>query len=307
VIVLQEKGHRAGIERLLFTPDGQGLLTTSYDGVHIWRDVPHSNICKQITDHRYARQVCITPDGRYLLTNQNSLTTTDLTTGDSWQVKLPEDWLSCFFDVTPDSRHVLLAQNSRTAPGAWFACRPVKERTPKAPLWSRSLPHQTCGPLVCVGNDRFVLTESWWDTGATRGVFRYLTCSTETGETLADVEGPEVAWSPAVVSPDGRLLAGLHNARVVVLAVADLSKAATTLRNDNRKHFTDVAFHPSGRFLAATSNDATVKLYDTTTWEVARTFTWDIGRMRSIAFSPDGTLAAAGSDKGKVVVWDVDV
>jgi WD40 repeat protein len=50
-----------------------------------------------------------------------------------------------------------------------------------------------------------------------------------------------------------------------------------------------------------------VKLYDTSTWEVARTFTWDIGKMRSIAFSRDGALAAAGSDTGKVVVWDVDV
>jgi hypothetical protein len=79
------------------------------------------------------------------------------------------------------------------------------------------------------------------------------------------------------------------------------------LRNDGRKHFTDLAFHPTGRFLAATSNDHTVKLFDTTTWEVVRTFTWEIGKMRSIAFSADGTLAAAGSDTGKVVVWDVDV
>ena len=79
------------------------------------------------------------------------------------------------------------------------------------------------------------------------------------------------------------------------------------IKNDSKKHFTGVAFHPSGKYLAATSNDATVKLYDTTTWAVARTFTWDIGKMRSIAFSPDGTLAAAGSDSGKVVVWDVDV
>jgi WD40 repeat protein len=30
-------------------------------------------------------------------------------------------------------------------------------------------------------------------------------------------------------------------------------------------------------------------------------------RLRSVAFSPDGVLAAAGSDTGKVVVWDVDL
>jgi WD40 repeat protein len=87
----------------------------------------------------------------------------------------------------------------------------------------------------------------------------------------------------------------------------NLNGKPTFVRPHGRHHFTGVAFHPSGRYLAATSNDATVKLYDTNTWEVARTFTWNIGRMRSIAFSPDGALAAAGSDTGKVVVWDVDL
>src|SRR5207253_1850182 len=33
----------------------------------------------------------------------------------------------------------------------------------------------------------------------------------------------------------------------------------------------------------------------------------EVRKMRSIAFSPDGALAAAGSDTGKVVVWDVDL
>ena len=77
--------------------------------------------------------------------------------------------------------------------------------------------------------------------------------------------------------------------------------------SDNKKHFTGIAFHPSGRYLAATSNDATVKLYDTTTWKIIHTFTWKIGRLRSVVFSPEGTLAAAGSEMGEIMVWDVDL
>jgi WD40 repeat protein len=35
--------------------------------------------------------------------------------------------------------------------------------------------------------------------------------------------------------------------------------------NDGQRHFTGIAFHPCGRFLAATSNDQTVKVYDAAT------------------------------------------
>jgi WD40 repeat protein len=88
---------------------------------------------------------------------------------------------------------------------------------------------------------------------------------------------------------------------------ADLSGEPRVIKNDNRRHFTDIAFHPSGRFLAATSNDETVKFYDTSTWALASTFTWKVGKMRCLAFSPDGLVAAAGSETGQVVVWDYDL
>ena len=105
---------------------------------------------------------------------------------------------------------------------------------------------------------------------------------------------------------DGSLLAYHTGDSIIIQELADCTKRIQTISNEGAKHFTALAFHPSGQWLAATSNDETVKLYDTTTWQVAKTFTWNIGRMRSIAFSPDGTLAAAGSDTGKVVIWDVD-
>jgi WD40 repeat protein len=101
-------------------------------------------------------------------------------------------------------------------------------------------------------------------------------------------------------------LAGRQGVWVTVFQANDFRAKSIKFRNNTSKAFTGLAFHPSGRFLAATSNDATVKFYDTATWKVAEAYDWEIGRLRSVAFSPDGMLAAAGGDKGKIVVWDVD-
>jgi WD40 repeat protein len=109
------------------------------------------------------------------------------------------------------------------------------------------------------------------------------------------------------ISADGLLIAYGSDNRIAIVSQHPTEPILQSVQSDTKKHFTSVAFHPSGRFLAATSNDTTVKLYDTETWTVAKTFTWNVGRLRSVAFSPDGLLAAAGSDTGKVVVWDVDV
>jgi WD40 repeat protein len=108
------------------------------------------------------------------------------------------------------------------------------------------------------------------------------------------------------MSPDGSYLVVLVGPSLSVRHAEDLNRKPIKVR-DGKMHFTGIAFHPSGQYLAATSNDETVKLYDTATWQIARTFTWKIGRLRSVAFSPDGTRAAVGSDKGQIVVWDVDL
>jgi WD40 repeat protein len=74
-----------------------------------------------------------------------------------------------------------------------------------------------------------------------------------------------------------------------------------------RKFFQEVAFTPDGQFLAAASNEETVKFWDARTWKLAAEFAWQAGGLRCLAFSADGMLAAAGGTGRKVVVWDVDL
>ena len=112
--------------------------------------------------------------------------------------------------------------------------------------------------------------------------------------------------SPPRVRPDGRQVAAAVDAVVLVWDAARGGKPVA-IRNDTRRHFTAAAYHPGGRHLFTTSNDATVTVWDTTEWVRVRRFDWEIGRLRAVAVSPDGQLAAAGSDRGTVVVWDVDL
>jgi len=88
--------------------------------------------------------------------------------------------------------------------------------------------------------------------------------------------------------------------------LTDPKKPPVKKGSGNRKHFTGIAVHPDGRRVLATCNDTTVREYDAVTLQEIRAYAWKVGRLRSVAVAPDGLTAAAGSDSGKVVVWDLE-
>src|SRR5262249_26378798 len=80
-----------------------------------------------------------------------------------------------------------------------------------------------------------------------------------------------------VSRPDGGQLVGVHKMTLLVWPIPLLGDPRL-VRNDSAKHFTAVAFHPSGRYLFTTSNDTTVVVWDTVSWNRVTRFTWQVGR-----------------------------
>jgi hypothetical protein len=89
------------------------------------------------------------------------------------------------------------------------------------------------------------------------------------GQVLQEVKGAGNNWYGTVLSGDGRLVAARWGIYLAVFRADAFAAGPVVHRNDSSKAFTGLAFHPSGRFLAATCTDGTAKLYDTGTWKVA--------------------------------------
>lgn len=114
-------------------------------------------------------------------------------------------------------------------------------------------------------------------------------------------------------SPDNRYLAGINQMNLLMWQIDQPGGPGIPLRlsNTNRQHFTAMAFHPAGRRLYLASNgdaatDVTVHVVDTAAWMWVDQFSWGLGDMKAVVVSADGTLAAAASDRGEIVMWDVD-
>jgi WD40 repeat protein len=105
--------------------------------------------------------------------------------------------------------------------------------------------------------------------------------------------------------PDGERLIVWSEQQITVWDTA----TGTQVHQASDPEIADVhglAVHPSGQFFLTAGGDGQARFWDAQTLQQTRAFRWRIGKLHSVAFSRDGMLAAAGGDKGQVVVWDVE-
>ena len=299
-------GEKMHAGPLTFSPTGRMMISLASSGVRLWRELADGASAQYVLTRHWPRQAGFSCDGRYLLVVAGQqLLRMDLTTGE--EVSGPADRnIRTWFDLSPVEPLILLERTPSSGTGTGLlSLHRTDDLTDAGRVWEREIISAERPPQFLTDN-RFARFERRWSVERGRGEQFIAVHDTATGA-LVEQTAYTGDVNRLVLAPDARWLAFRRTNFIDMIPLAPGAGPAARVNNDGRRHFTEVAFHPSGKYLAATSNDTTVKIYDTITWRKAHTFTWDIGRMRSIAFSPDGTLVAAANDLGQVVVWDFDL
>jgi WD40 repeat protein len=114
------------------------------------------------------------------------------------------------------------------------------------------------------------------------------------------------AYQPQL-SPDGRHLVVIGYGSMYLFGTDPPGKARRITSGRTFGNFVSFALHPDGRTLAVIHGGPTLlKVYDLGTLRLARKYRWNLGPLGAVAYSPDGTLGAAGSRDGRILLWDVD-
>lgn len=298
-------GNLKCVDRLVFAPDGSRLAVAGgeYNPIEVFAfDTPSAPVALPVKLDVNCYQFAFDPSGEVLVVVDDfTLVGFDTVTGEEvWRLTTTGEMLIGGMDIAPDGRLAFGYIYQYHTPRGYQVWNLTGREWPKQVRATAGTPDFSCHGVKFVADGGRIAFAEYGDSGGVR--FNVLPTTGRARGRVLESEMNDVLQ----LASHGNLLAALAKRLVWVWDVNNPEPLAG-VSVKGRKAMTGIAFHPSGKFLAVTSNDETVTLFDTRSWQPVRTFTWKVGRLRGVAFSPDGTRAAVGSDTGKIVVWDVDV
>ncbi len=301
--------RRDPVHRLAFSADGRFLAanqgTMYHRGIEVF-DLAEADAPTKVLDVQAAEPFFkFLADRSTLVVSDGSLVLFDLTLPSApYRVVGGAVYPTTAFDISPDG--ALLVSARADLGGSGFQAWHMDPDGAITQKWRKGYDNHPSGDTtVFVSADAFIAAQRKFNIkrrdydwhlvvlDAAKGKKRHALTHDPTIEVL------QISKQPGTDGVVVRCKSGLIQFQSTI-------EPADPVHRCHGQNYTSVAHHPSGRHLAASSDDGTVSLLDADSLAVTKTFAWNVGPLHSVTFSADGTLAAAGSADGRVVVWDAE-
>lgn len=191
--------------------------------------------------------------------------------------------------------------------GQLLSCDSLGEQLETAAVWHQQEYRLQISSAAVSRSDARVATAERIDGTGDRVRHQLSVRDANTGERVIAIPlDPASPVRQLAFTVDGAKLLVRTDSKSVQVFDAATGADLGVLKHKGRPFVTGIAVHPRGP-VACARTDGTVTLWDADAREQLRVLDWKAGRLVSVAFAPDGALAAAGTEDGKVIVWDVDL
>jgi WD40 repeat protein len=294
------QAHKAKVRSLAFSPDGRYIATTSGHSrfVWLWEATTGKRIRQLSANYRAARVVAFFLDGIHLAATLygGGGWICDVETGEIVAEFFPKWHDPDMLAVSPDGKQLVIGN---------MAGVEVWDNPLDAPGGTMDRSHARNLPLVLRGTPRIGFSPKGTYFCGAEWAMRL--CDPNTFKELRTLRAPVGNASAATFAftPDESRLVVAFGYSAAVWRVGEWDVPSVRIPGHTNL-VRAVGFLPGGGTVLSAAMDGTVRLWDSTTGAETRSFDWGIGKIQAAAVSPDGTLCAAGSDSGQIVVWDVD-
>ena len=294
--IFRLRGHRRGVQGVVFTPDGLSLLSVAKDRcLKSWDLRPFARGLLDTRPRKGLGAVAVSPDSKQcVFGGGKALRGRSLHDGSKGLDAELAGWVICLTMGPRGTRLAVGFADGRVQVHEATTGRLIRKLKDEGP-YGKAIAYSPAGEYIASG-DRGGTVRLWnAKTGERLAVSRP---PPGTGKVRHDVRSLAFA-------PDGRRLAVARlNASPTLLSVPRL-EVVSTLTDGPGVSCERVAFSPDGKRLLAAGYAPQICVYDLATGHQILRLLGHASRPTAIAYHPDGTRLFSGDVTGRVIVWDI--